>query len=315
MSKIQKALKALRQSQKSQEEVGSAHQNHGRSAAETVPANNPSRGTATPGDRNLQPVFAAEGDEFAPKHSIEIPAKNLVDGGLLPSAEDVDVISQQFRRIKRPILQAAFQADLPIGENANVIMIASAMPGAGKSFSAFNLSQSIALERDFGALLVDADVLKPGLSRSFGLQDHIGLIDYLVDPSIVLEDILVQTNYGGVIVIPAGRKHSEATELLASQRMKDLVSLLAREFKNRAIIFDMPPLLLTSEAQVLAEQAGQIVLVIEARVSSRESVVRALGLLDRQKPINAILNKSRSAAGSGYQNDDYGYYPYPSENR
>jgi len=93
--------------------------------------------------------------------------------------------------------------------------------------------------------------------------------------------------------------------------MQDLVALLSAQYKNRTILFDTPPLLITNEAQVLATNMGQIVLVIEARVSSQDSVMRALGRLDHQKPINAILNKSRNAAGDGYQSDDYGYYSYP----
>jgi exopolysaccharide/PEP-CTERM locus tyrosine autokinase len=225
--------------------------------------------------------------------------------------EDAEITAQEFRRIKRPIIRTAFETDLPAGENANVIMMASAMPGAGKSFCAYNLSQSISMEREIGAVLVDADVLKPGISRSMGLHNNVGLIDYLLDPTMELADILVSTGLNDILVIPAGHKHPHATELLASRRMQDLVRLLSIQFANRVVIFDAPPLLLTNEAQVLASRMGQIVLVIEARVSSQDSVMRALSMLDRNKPINAILNKSRSASDDGYRGDYYGYYHYP----
>lgn len=302
MSKLHKALSALRDSGRTSSEKGAPGQtgtakNGGPPARKQ--AYGPSAGEAYVSD-----------NELLPKHRIEISLEDIVSAGIYPGEEDVEVIAQQFRRIKRPIIQIAFGADLSQSENRNVVMMASALPGAGKSFCAYNLSQSIALERDLGAVLIDADVLKPGVSRSFGLDDQIGLIDYLIEPSIQIEDILFQSNLNDVIVIPAGRQHPEATELLASRRMRDLVSLLSAKFKNRAVIFDMPPLLLTSEAQVLASQAGQIVLVIEARVSSQDSVLRAVGMLDRQTPINAILNKSRSAEIGGYQGDDYGYYSY-----
>ena len=227
-----------------------------------------------------------------------------------PGENDVELIEQQFRRIKRPILQSAFESQLPIGDHANVIMMASALPGAGKSFCSWNLAQSIAIERDVGAVLVDADVLKAGISRCLDLQDRAGLIDYLINPSIEIGDILVATDLHDIVIIPSGRKHPEATELLASRRMQNLVALLSDEYRSRAVIFDTPPLLMTNEAQVLAEQMGQIALIIEARVSSQDSVMRALGMLNRDKPINAILNKSRSAAYGGYRSDYYGYYPY-----
>ena len=295
MSKLHKALIALRDSERRGESKSGNSVRKGKSRA-----------------NNVENQSCSEIDnETKLNQSVEFRIKDLQRAGLHPNDEDADLIAQQFRRVKRPIIQAAFESDFPVAENANIVMMASALPGAGKSFCAFALSQSIGLERDIGAVLVDADVLKPGISTSFGLQDNVGLIDYLSDSSVTLDDVLIQTNLNDVVVIPAGRRHAESTELLASRRMQELVSELSRRFRNRAIIFDMPPLLLTSEAQVLADQAGQIVLVIEARVSSQESVIRAVGLLDRQKPINAILNKSRSAVGGGYRGDDYGYYAYP----
>ena len=248
--------------------------------------------------------------EPKPKTVVQIPRDLLVEERLTPNEEDREIIAQQFRRIKRPIIQTAFEKALPVGKNANVVMLASAMPGAGKTFCAFNLAQSIALERDVGVLLVDADVLKPGMSASLGLENREGLIDYLADPGILLEDILVGTNVDDILVIPSGRKHEQATELLASRRMKTLIDLLSDTYEDRVVIFDTPPLLLTSEAQVLARIVGQVVVVIEARVSSQESLIRALDLLDRDKPINAILNKSRNAVGPDYGQVSYGYYPY-----
>ena len=121
--------------------------------------------------------------------------------------------------MKRPILNLAFDRDLTQSENSNVIMVASALPKTGKTFCSFNLASSIAKEKDVGAILVDADVLKPNISRSLGIDDRLGLIDYLLDESISIDDILVATDLFGIIVVPAGRQHPDATELLASRRM------------------------------------------------------------------------------------------------
>lgn len=253
----------------------------------------------------------AETLAIEPTKSVEIDPQSVAEHGLAPHPADQSLISNQFRRVKRPILQVAFDNQLGVGDNANVIMVASALPGAGKSFCAYNLAQSVALERDVGAVLVDADVLKGGVSRALGLEEHVGLIDYLVDPTLSLSDILLSTNLNDVLVIPAGRRHPEATELLASRRMQELIETLSQRFRSRAVIFDTPPLLITNEARVLGERMGQIVFVVEARVSTQEAALRALSYLDRDKPINAILNKSRSATESGYNSDDYGYYSYP----
>ena len=303
MSKIQKALEALR--------TDGAKRENGEQSR-TVKQRPPSQALKTSsGNTTLNRSLSNTAiEEIRPSHKICVDTKSLEESGLIPRGQDLSIISDQFRRIKRPVLQCAFEVGLPVGDNANVVMIASALPGAGKSFCSFNLAQSISIERDVGAVLVDADVLKASISRSFGLEDRIGLIDYLIDPSIDIADILVETDLNDIIVVPAGRRHPEATELLASRRMQDLIKQLSARFAARAVIFDTPPLLITNEARVLAEKMGQIVFVIEARVSSQESVLRAIGYLDSNKPINAILNKSRSASESGYHSDDYGYYPY-----
>ncbi len=312
MSKIRKALNILEATQKNtaSRPAPPARELAAKKESPTAPYSGRAEVSAER-DRSAAVSAAAESlSGLTPSCSVEVPVAKLQESGLLPLGEDLAIISQQFRRIKRPIIQWGFESDLATGRNPNVIMVASALPGAGKTFCSFNLAISISSERDHGAVLVDADVLKPGISRELGLQDSVGLIDYLIDPTIRLEDILVQTDLNDLVVIPAGQRHPEATELLASKRMKDLVALLSERYGDRAVVFDMPPLLLTNEAQVLASQAGQIVMVIEARVTSQESALRALAMLDREKPVNAILNKSRSALNSGYQGDDYGYYSY-----
>ena len=315
MSKLQKALQKLRSS-----EVPIPPGRHRHSGGEAR------SGT----DREVPPESAlgrlnSRRDEYLteetsireklPEPEISISLEMLSDQGYQPNREDLELVAQQFRRIKRPILQVAFRAGSAAGENANVIMIASALPKTGKTFCSFSLAVSIARERDVGSVLVDADVLKPNISRVLGLDERIGLIDYLLDPALTIDDILVPTETYGIVVVPAGQQHEEATELLASRRMKQFIENTSERFRSRAIIVDTPPLLLTNEAHVLAELMGQIVLVIDAGISTQESVVEVLSTLNRAKPINAILNKARSKSVEGYSGDGYGYYGAPQGGR
>ena len=312
MSKLKKALRGFQQGTGSQ-------------SSNQVPADSRSGGTPSNGKHveNSDGVLAdtrssnirqdslvRTSSGALASHSVAIDLNKLTAAGLAPKSEDLEVISQQFRRIKRPILRIAFESASSRETNANVVMMASALPGAGKTFCSYNLGQSIALEQDVGVILVDADVIKTGLSEHLGLQERPGLIDYLVDPGKRVSDVLIQTDQNGIAVIPSGVRHPQATELLAGQRMRRFVDMLSEEFSDRAIIVDTPPLLLTSEAQVLAQICGQVVMVIEARVSSQETVARAVSMLDRNKPINAILNKSRSAAERDYQGGPYSSYSY-----
>lgn len=243
-----------------------------------------------------------------PEHSVAVDPGHLVQLGVMPQESDVEEIEQQFRRIKRPVLNIAFGATGHGVESANVVMVASALPASGKSFCSFNLAMSISRERDVGVILVDADVLKPNLSRALRLGDSPGLIDYLLDESVTLNDVIVSTDLNGIKIVPAGQRHPEATELLASRRMHRLISTLHEHFPAHVIIMDTPPLLVTNEAHVLSERVGQIVFVIEAGETSQDAVLHALEALDRDKPINAILNKARGSSigsyGFGYR-DDY----------
>ena len=249
--------------------------------------------------------------ETRPLHSMEVDLDNLVECGLQLRGSDFDGVAQQFRRIKRPVLNMAFGDLGKQMENANVIMVASALPKSGKSFCSYNLALSISRERDVGAVLVDADVLKPNISRAFDVEDRIGLIDYLLDPDMTLEDILIDTDLQGIVVVPAGQRHEEATELLASRRMEQFVHELSERFQARLVIVDTPPLLLTNEAHVLSEHMGQIVFEIEAGETTQESLSTALEMLDRDKPINGIMNKTRGPYGGGYaEGPGGGYYGY-----
>ncbi len=304
MSKIQKALGIL-----SKREDGEVQ---GTTKQPDNQTGSPNRRTNRARPRYLPENVAA--DEQLPRVNICVDREFLQEQGLLARGVDVEVVRQQFRQIKRPVLHTAFGNGIKESKNANVIMIASALPQSGKTFCSVNLATSIARERDVGAVLVDADVLKPNISRVFGLEDRVGLIDYLLDDSVAIDDVLVGSDLHGIIMVPAGQQHEEATELLASRRMIEFVEKLSERFSARAIIVDTPPLLLTNEANVLAEHMGQIVMVIEAGESSQESVLEALGSLNRSKPINAILNKARGVSFGGYDGG-YGYYSAPRKGR
>ncbi|HUQ50748.1 MAG TPA: XrtA-associated tyrosine autokinase [Gammaproteobacteria bacterium] len=245
---------------------------------------------------------AVEGD----KH--HVVQADLVAGGLLAPLDHATAVADDFRRIKRPLIVNATKADAELADAMNVIMIASALPGAGKTFCSVNLAVSISLERELNVLLVDADVPKPHISREFGLSDKPGLIDLLLDEQSDVADFLVRTDLNDITVLPAGRAHPQATELLASDRMSQIVRELASRYRDRIVLLDSPPLLLTSEAQALASQVGQIALVVEAGETSHQMLAHALEVLDHDKAVNLILNKTRGVMGGGYYGGDYGYY-------
>jgi receptor protein-tyrosine kinase len=242
------------------------------------------------------------------KHHLD--ERELIAGGLLAPLDRALPISDEFRRIKRPLLDNFVKHRGDASDHMNVILVSSSMPGAGKTFCSVNLAASISLERELNVLLVDADVAKRHISTAFGLGKCDGLIDVLEDESRLIEDVLVRTDLNDIQVLPSGRMHAQATELLASNRMEKLIDELATRYSDRIIIVDSPPLLITSEAQALAQQVGQIALVIESGKTGHEELVQTLETLDERKPINAILNKSIYTQPGGYYGGGYGYYGF-----
>ena len=245
------------------------------------------------------------------KHHLD--EEHLMHGGLLAPLDHAIPVADEFRRIKRPLIDNVVKNRGNEDDHINVIIVTSALPGAGKTFCSVNLAASISLERELNVLLVDADVAKPHISKEFGLSESLGLIDILEDETRSMEEALVRTDLNDIQVLPAGRKHTQSTELLASDRMAAVVKELATRYPDRIIIMDSPPLLMTSEAQALAKQAGQIALVIESGKTLHQEVQETLETLDQNKPINVILNKSIYTQQGGYYGGGYGYYGFNDE--
>ncbi len=228
-------------------------------------------------------------------------ADMLVSGsGLGPNFSD------EYRRIKRPLLSNAFGKTSSLVERGNLILVTSSIPGEGKTHTAVNLALSIAQERDHTVLLVDCDVTRQGVSHILGLTNYPGLVDVLENKTFTIGDALLRTDINQLSVLSAGKHHEYVTELLASHRMSSLVDEIASRYNDRVIIFDGPPLLPTPQTQVLAGLVGQVVFVIEAGKTPQDVVEEALELIPEEKAVGLVMNKSEGISGrSGYY---YGYY-------
>jgi len=228
---------------------------------------------------------------------VELDLAKMRDMGLVTAAGGRTSLLEEFRIIKRPLLKRAFaeraSGDLP----PNLIMVTSSLPGEGKTYCAINLAMSIAMELDHTVLLVDADVARPSVLRTLGLPAERGLMDILVDDKLDMSDVLLRTNVDTLTILPAGTGTPRATELLASSTMTSLVTEIANRYPDRVVIFDSPPLLLTSESRVLASHMGQIVMVVEAQTTTQHAVKEALHRLEGIKNVNLIYNKTRDIPG------------------
>jgi exopolysaccharide/PEP-CTERM locus tyrosine autokinase len=263
--------------------------------AETVPvAAPPTNGIPRDGGKTRQIKLDLDG----------LKAAGLVD----PFADKTNRTGEEFRSIKRPLLMNARGQGATVVDNANMIMVTSAVAGEGKTFTAINLALSIAMEMDKTVLLVDADVAKPDVTTRLGVQAETGLIDVLLDEGLMLSDVLLRTDIPKLTLLPAGRKHVHATELLASERMRQLALEISSRYSDRIVIFDSPPMLLTNEAAVLAGLMGQLVLVVEESTTPQHIVKEAVAMLDANQIVGVVLNKGRRQGAGRY--GGYGYYGY-----
>src|SRR5206468_7896557 len=166
--------------------------------------------------------------------------------------------------VKRPIIRNALERGETKVRNGNLVMVTSAIPSEGKTFTSINLAMSMAMEYDSRVLLVDGDVAHPSFPAMLGTPHAPGLLDLLTREEIDVSDALVKTNVERLTLLPAGSRQRRSTELLASEQMAALLRELSSRYPDRIIIFDSPPLLATTEARVLATHMGQIVMVVAA---------------------------------------------------
>jgi receptor protein-tyrosine kinase len=235
-----------------------------------------------------------------------MPFPRFDAGGSLVTEVTDPKIYEQFRRLKRPLLQCAFGPLATPG--TQTIMITSPLQGAGKTFVSSNLAYALALEKDRNVLLIDTDNANPTLTRQMGLIGRPGLYDLISDTALTLEQVVCRTDIPGLWILPAGKTAPDSLELLNSHRCQEIFSQLAERDPDGIIILDAPPLLITNEAPAVTVLAGQFLLVVESGVTPTSSVTRALGLLDAKKPIGLVLNKAR---GHNELGSYYPTYPYP----
>lgn len=236
----------------------------------------------------------------------ELLRKNnmLVQGSNLDS-----IFVDDYGRIKRPLLSNAFGKSASLVKKGNFILVTSSIPGEGKTYTAINLALSIAHERDHTVLLIDCDVARHGTSRALGISDKPGLVDILENNELSVADIILSTDIPELRLISSGKQHGFVTELLASQRMSELVSEISERYDDRVIILDGPPLLATPQTQVLSNLVGQIVFVIEAGKTPQEVVEEALDMISEEQATGLVMNKCEGISGRSKY-----YYGYSGEN-
>jgi exopolysaccharide/PEP-CTERM locus tyrosine autokinase len=288
MSSVERALKKLREA-----------------AAASAP-NAPPR-------QPIAEVHESEPTSRGPEHVASTPATVKFDLAALRNAglyaAENQALADQYRVIKRPLLAKAAGTGADVPKFANLVAVASALAGEGKTFTCINLALSIATEKDWRVVLIDADCKNPQLSRLLGAEEQPGLLDVLKDDKMGLSAVLMATSIPRLWVIPLGTRDAHAAELYASARMTRICNELAHAEPRQLVVFDTSPLLLTTESSVIASHAGQAVIVVRAGRTPQQAVIGAVQKLDPSKAIGLVLNCA-DETGEAFRYGSYGSYPY-----
>ncbi len=245
-----------------------------------------------------------------PRHvhkRMRIDFDRLRGAGYLPEPGQERRFADYCHRIKRPLIDRALGPGS--AQDLRLILLSSALPGDGKTFITLNLALSMARERDISVLLIDGDLPKAQITRVLDLRDESGLLDALKNDRLDVESLIFDTDVPNLEILPAGNASEGAAELVASARMRDIAARLITRNPRRVVLFDSPPLMVSSEARALVAIPGQIVLVARAGHTPRRAIADAVAQIDKKKLQGLVLNDAYVTAEHGYY--DYGYGETP----
>ena len=214
--------------------------------------------------------------------------------------EPSSVITEQIKTIRTNINFAATDHKL------RTIMVTSATLGEGKSTISGNLAVEYANE-GLNVLLVDADLRRPTIHKTFGLTNQIGLSSWLGRQTDDINDAIHHT-VDNLVVMTSGPKPPNPAELLGGQMMDQFLSSATRELD--LIIIDAPPILPVTDSQLLANKVDGTVLVVRENVAQKAAVKEAVKALKRSHAtiLGVVLNDVSDGHHDGYYGYGTGYY-------
>ena len=229
----------------------------------------------------------------------------------LPRDHERSFLSAQYN----PSMQAAVEAYRTLrtrlvkrqtDEGTRSMVITSAQQGEGKSLTAMNLALCYANIQNWPVLLVDADLRSRGLSRVLGDPESPGLSEIL-ESNCPYQSAILATNVPNLYVLPAGLTSTPPPELFSSSAWKEFIGWASESF--RLAIIDSPPVLDLADFELISAACESTLLVVRARNTNRESLIRASASIDTTKLTGVILNGAEEG-----QNTNYYYHRARPEN-
>ncbi len=239
-----------------------------------------------------------------PDPPVSIDATMLRRAGLIDPTQKHSRLSDEFRIVQGQVLQAMTQAAVRESASARTIMLTSARPGEGKTFSSLNLAGSLASYGQQPVILVDLDAKQRTLSTRLGLAGKPGLLDLSSHPEADTDSFLIQTSLPNLRVIPVGQVEQQGT-VPAGRLVIDAIERLGRCHPDCLIVLDTPACLSSSAPSMLSPLVRGIVMLVEAQKTQRAELEAALDLVEACPTVLLLLNKVQLTAS-----DTFGAYGY-----
>ena len=278
-------------------------------AAKAVVASEPSRPPAAPAAIAPEAAATEARTGVRPDGTGDM-TPTIVDLAALSAAGLVVVgnlrtrISEEYRIAVSRILREARsrRPGPPMGE---LLMVTSARPGEGKSFTALNLAGAIAHNVMRPTVLVDVDFKKKSITYQLGLSNRLGLLDVAATSKLQLEDLIVPTEVENLSILPVGRDAGEVRDGVARRPISQVIERMARLFPDHIFILDLPPCLSTSDPSTLAPVVNEVIMVVEAERTQRNEVEAAIDLIKLCPKITLMLNKIQATTKNTFGAYDY----------
>ena len=256
------------------------------------------------------PQGAPPGAQAAPRSAADaqppavavITLAEMERAGLVVGRTARTRISDEYRIVVGRVMRATWGEGEADGLR-NLLMITSARPGEGKSFTALNLAASIANTGSDKVLLVDADSKPRSISPQLGLAERRGFLDLVADPRLNPASVVLQSAIPSLSILPIGSR--QAWEANSSPSITLTIERLGRTYPNHLVILDAPPCLSTSDPHTIAAHVGQVVMVVEAERTQRSEVEAALDLVRVCPNITVLLNKVKLTSSNTFGAYDY----------
>jgi len=199
--------------------------------------------------------------------------------------------SEQYKILREKVKQAGIRS----------FSITSPVKRDGKTTVAVNLAATLSLDYEERVLLIDGDLRAPSVHKYFDAPQSPGLTDYLGSSSKMnLKNLVQETSLPGLRILPSGKPSHLASELLAKERMKQILKETQAQFPGHRIIIDSPPILSTPDPLVIARYVDGVLLVVRAGKTPRDYLTKAIQSLNSSKVMGVVLNGADLGLSSKY---------------